>query len=238
MPTTDGTAGGRQRTVVAEPAAVVVLTWILFPSLGAAGGWVVQWSAGWIASLRYVPWRGLFRLVDSVDEPWASIGALLVGAVVGLLVAAAAARERLTVTVADDLVLLVRGDVTRELRRERVGGVFRDGAQLVLLDTDGGELARESSDLPADRLRAAFERHGYHWHADGDPYRDEWRRWVGDDADLPAGAGPLLRFRQQAVERNDRRDMAELRAELARLGVVVRDERKRQYWRTVRRPGG
>ncbi|ROT31842.1 hypothetical protein EF879_14835 [Micromonospora sp. HM5-17] len=217
---------------------MVVLSWLLLPLLGAAICWLVQWSAGWVASLRHVPWRWFFRMIDSVDEPWAGLGALLLGALAGLLLAGIAADARLTVTVDDDRVVLVRGNTTQEFRRERVAGVFRAGKQLVLLDTEGGELARETSDLPADRLRAAFAAHGYPWHVDGDPYRDEWRRWVEDAAGLPAGAGPLLRARQRAVEKGDRRDMAELRTELARLGVVVRDERKRQYWRPTRPTGG
>jgi hypothetical protein len=29
-------------------------------------------------------------------------------------------------------------------------------------------------------------------------------------------------------------DIAELRTELAKLGIVVRDEKKRQYWRRIR----
>ena len=49
--------------------------------------------------------------------------------------------------------------------------------------------------------------------------------------DLPPGADPLLRARAKVLGKRD--EAAELRAELARIGLVVRDERKRQYVRTL-----
>ncbi|MFY1668683.1 YqeB family protein [Plantactinospora sp. WMMB334] len=226
-----GGAGPGGAIVVAEPAGLVVLVWLLFPVLGAALLWLVRSSAGWVAALRWMPMRGPFRLIDAVDEPWATGGALLLGALGGLLVAAVAAAERLTVTVAGEGVTLVRDDVTRRIARDGITGAFRDGSRLVLLGPAAEELVRESSDLPADRLRAAFEAYGYRWYADGDPFRAEYRRWTDGGPDLPPGANPLLRARQRALDRNDRADAVELRTELARLGVVVREEGRRQYWR-------
>ncbi|WP_234359473.1 MULTISPECIES: hypothetical protein [unclassified Plantactinospora] len=223
--------------VVAEPASLVALVWILFPPLGAALLWLVQASAGWVASLRWMPMRGPFMLIDAVDEPWATGGALLLGTLGGLLVAGIAAAERLTVTVARDGVTLVRGTATRRVGRAEITGAFREGKRLVLLGPAAEELARESSDLSADRLRAAFEAHGYRWYPDGDPYRAEFRRWADADPELPAGANSLLKARQRALDSGDKADVAELRVELTRLGVVVRDEGKRQYWRRTRPPG-
>ncbi|MEQ4303908.1 hypothetical protein ABNF97_21425 [Plantactinospora sp. B6F1] len=228
------TRASGEPTVVAEPASLVALVWISFPLLGAALLWLVQASAGWVVSLRWAPWRGLFKLVDAVDEPWATGGALLLGALGGLLIAAIAADERLSVTVARDGVTLERGDATRRVDRAEITGVFRDGKRLVLLGPVAEELAREPSDLPADRLRAVFEAYGYRWYADGDPYRADFRRWADGDPELPVGANALLKARQRALDKGDKADVAELRTELPRLGVVVRDEGKRQYWRPTR----
>ncbi|MEE6257875.1 nucleoside recognition domain-containing protein [Plantactinospora sonchi] len=229
-------ASGGPSTVVAEPTVVVALVWSLFPLIGAGAGWLLRSAADWLESMRWVPWRWAFKVVDSVEEPWTTVTALVLGAVAGLVVAGMAAAERLTVTVSDRAVLLVRGDSRREVVRERITGAFRDGKQLVLLGPVAEELARESSDLGADQLRTAFEAHGYRWHAEGDPYRDEWRRWTEGAPGLPPGADALLKVRQRAVDKNDRRDLVELRDELTRLGVVVREKDKRQYWRPTR-PG-
>jgi hypothetical protein len=49
--------------------------------------------------------------------------------------------------------------------------------------------------------------------------------------ELPATAQALLAARQKALQSGDDGDKREFRAELGRLGYVVRDDRKRQYWR-------
>jgi hypothetical protein len=144
-----------------------------------------------------------------------------------------AVQERLTVTVTDDTVTLVRGGTTRSYGRPDVDAAFVDGKDLVLLARSGLELARERSDLRPERLAAALTRHGYRWRADGDPYREEFRLWVPDTPGLPSAANALLAARARALEKKAQDDVAELRAELLRLGVVVRDEQKRQYWRVV-----
>jgi len=222
-------------TVVTDPGWARLLMWGGFPVLGAGLGWLLKSGAGWVASLPWAPFQGLFELVDSAPEPYATIGAPVLGGLAGLCLAFLGAQESLTVVVADDRVTLQRGDGgVQEIDRGAVAGVFLDGKQLVLLGRATDELAREKSDLGAARLTEAFRAHGYPWLAEGDPYRDEYRRWVPDMPELPTGADALLKARDRALRKGENRDLAELRTELARLGVVVRDEEKRQYWRLSR----
>ena len=54
------------------------------------------------------------------------------------------------------------------------------------------------------------------------------------DPDLPQAADAFLRARARALRDDKKDDAAELRDELAKLGVVVRDEKKKQYWRPQR----
>nr|WP_258545163.1 hypothetical protein [Micromonospora provocatoris] len=68
------------------------------------------------------------------------------------------------------------------------------------------------------------------------PHRDAYRRWVEGLPGLPPGADALLRARQRALDGGHDGEARELHGELARLGVVVRDEGKRQYWRLVAGP--
>lgn len=217
-------------TVVTEPGWVRALLWLGLPALGAGAGALLAAATGWITSLEWAPMRGLFELVDSLPDPLVAIGAPLLGAGAGLAVVFAWEGERLTVTLTDDVVTLTRDRAVRRIARAELGAVFRDGQHLVLLDRDGAELTREQSDLDTQPLATAFRAHGYPWR-DDDPYRDAFRRWVPDQLELPAGANAVLKARQRALERKDRVDAAELRRELARLGVVVREERTRQYWR-------
>jgi hypothetical protein len=235
QPTRAGATPPHGQTVVAEPGWWRVLVWIGFPLLGLLAGWLLRSVAGWVASLPWVPFQGPFKLVASVPEPHASVGALVVGGLAGLVLATLAALDRLTVTVADDQVTFTRGGVTRAVKRPLVGAVFLDERRLVLLGRATEELAREASDLDADRLRDAFVVHGFPWRAGGDPYGDEYQRWVDDLPGLPASANALLKARARALDKGDGDEVAQLRADLARLGVVVRDENKRQYWRPSRR---
>ncbi|WP_406107475.1 hypothetical protein [Micromonospora globbae] len=222
------------RTTVHGGAAELVLMWGGFPLVGAGAGWLLAAGAGWVADLPWAPLQGLFEALSRLPEPHVTVGTTAVGAVAGLVLAGVGTAERLTVTVDRERAALRCDGRRQEVPRRDVRVVLLDGRDLVLLDADGGELARERSDLDADRLRSAFRAHGWPW-SDEDPYRGAFRLWVPDLPGLPAGADPLLRARARAVERNRHGDARELRRELGRLGVVVRDEERRQYWRLTAR---
>ncbi|MFC4018871.1 hypothetical protein ACFOW4_13090 [Micromonospora sp. GCM10011542] len=229
MAARDGSGHGAH-TVVSGGLVELAVLWGGFPLLGAGAGWLLTATAGWVAELPWAPVQELFELLDRLPEPQATAGTVLVGTLAGLVVAGLGTAERLVVTVDAARVELRRGGREQEFGRAEARGVFADGKELVLLDADGAELVRESSDLPADRLAAAFRSHGWAW-TDGDPHRAAYRLWVPGLPGLPAGADALLRPRQRAVEKDRRDDARELRRELGRIGVVVRDEARRQYWR-------
>lgn len=109
--------------------------------------------------------------------------------------------------------------------------VFMDHKRLVLLGTAGYELVREEIDEKPVNVEKAFRQHHYEWAADGDPFKDQYRRWIPDAPDLSQGAHALLKARHKALQDEEKDDIEEFRLELAQLGIVVRDEGTRQYWR-------
>lgn len=219
------------RTVVAEPGWVYTLMWVGFPVLGVGVGWLLRRAVAWLEGLPWVPLPGALKLIDSLPEPYVTIGAMIVGGVAGLVLASLAANDRLTVAVSGERVTVTRGDKATDIDRDVVSAAFLDGKRLVLLGRQTEELARESSDLDADRLREAFRSHGYPWRDDGDPHQAAFRRWVDGMPDLPPAADVLLRARERALHKDNKDDVADLRKELAKVGIVVREEKKRQYWR-------
>jgi hypothetical protein len=232
-----GAKPGGGATVVAPPPAERALVWVGFPLIGAAAGWLLKSLAEWATSLPWVPFQGPLELVASVPDPQATIGSLALGVAGGLVVAVLAEQDYVRVTVEDDQLTVTRGGSSRRVPRASVEVVFLDGKQLVLLGHETDEVVREGGDLPdAERLEAAFRAHGYPWVPGGDPHKDEYRRWVEDLPDLPAGADAVLKERARALDRGDKEDAAQLRLELGKLGIVVRDEGKRQFWRRTR-PG-
>lgn len=220
-------------TVVAVPLAERLLAWLALPLLGAGAGWLLSAIADWVAGLPWAPFQGPFKLLASLPEPYATVGALLLGAVAGLALALAAADEYVTVAVADDQITIRRGNTAQTFPRSAIGGLFVEGKALVLLSTAGVELARETAEFNVARLREALQTHGYPPLGEGDPYKERYQRWLEDEPELGPRANALLRARARALEKNDKEDAALLRAELAKLGVVVKDVKQRQYWRRV-----
>jgi hypothetical protein len=214
-------------TIVATPAWARAAVWTGLPAAGAGVGWLVHQLPGWLLRIPLMPMRGPLRLVDRLGEPEATIGALVLGAVAGLVLAGLVDRESLTVRLSRTEVTLTRPGTTRTVPRGAVAVAYRDGDQLVLLGRSGQELAREPSHLSAGRLAPAF---GAAWSA-GDPYAGSYRRWVPDLPDVPAEAAALFAARQRALDRGDGDDARDLRDELGRLGFVLRDEKKRQHFR-------
>ncbi|SCL28734.1 hypothetical protein GA0070616_3751 [Micromonospora nigra] len=227
--------GPKSPTRVGGGVGELVVMWAGFPLLGAGAGWLLALATNRAAALSWLPLWGPFRLLAEAPEPQSTIGATVVGVLVGLLVALVGTRDRLVVTVGPAGVDLRRQGLRWHVDRGRLRAVFRDGPDLVLVGDGGRELFREPSDLSTRRLRAAFQAHDHPW-AEQDPHRDEFRRWVEQLPGLPPGADALLRARQRAVERDRHGEARELRDELGRLGVVVRDARRRQYWRLVPPP--
>lgn len=216
---------------ITEGAGILTLRWAGLPAAGAVVVWLATLLTDWLVTWPWVPFKGLLTLVNSIQEPWLTLGALGVGLVGGLVLSLLWHSERLAVTVSPERVRLEGDEYEGVFERADIAAVFVD-KQLVLLGNDTGELARRPSELDTAKLAAAFTRHGYPWR-DDDPHAGEYRRWVPDMEGLPPGANALLKARAKALGSLDDADARELRAELVKLGVVVRDQKRKQYWRLV-----
>lgn len=229
MPT-DRTHDG-DRTVVADPPWTGPALLVGLPLVGAAFGWGLTFIAEWITDLSWFPFQGLFELFTDLSEPVRLLVALGVGLLAGLVLAFFALYEMLTITVGRDRLAFKRGDFEREIDRAEVASVFVQDKRVVVLGRRRQELVSVEFTLNQGKLAEALRRYGYAWLPDGDPYAAEFRRWVPGAEGLPPGANPVMKARQQAVEKSNAGDMRELADELSELGVVVHDKDKKQYWR-------
>lgn len=139
------------------------LAWILCPVLGATLGWAVPRVVPWVQDLPLLPLDGPLELVQLIAEPQLTVGAMVIGGLGGALLARMVVADLVTVTVTDHEVIVDRGGRRHDVLRAVVHGVFIDGKQLVVLDDRGEELLRQTTDLAADDLRAAFVAHRYPW---------------------------------------------------------------------------
>ena len=214
----------QQETTVPTPWWIRVLVWIFVPVAGAA------LLLGLLRVIDRLPFGGPFNLIKELPEPWDQVIALALGAIIGLIFAALADAESLTVRISSMEVVLTRPGHRRAVPKGEIAVAFPDRDQLVLLGRTGRELAREPSHLSKQRLSTAFGSRGVPW-AEKDPYLEAYRRWVPGLPEVPAAAEAVFTARQKALAAGDDDDVRELREELGRLGFVVRDERKKQYWR-------
>lgn len=204
--------------------------WIALPLLGAVIGLVLRVAALWLVQLRWAPFQGVFELLSAGAEP---VGTLVVAAccaVVGLGFAGLRAQERLGLAVSPEELLLTRGTSSQRFARSDIGAVHPDGDELVVLDAEDGELTRQRCGLDRAEVRRALLEHDFPW-CDQDPHRGAYREWTGDSAELSLRGNALLAERERAVRRRSTGEAASLRRRLAELGIVVRDEGKRQFWR-------
>ncbi|RST05426.1 hypothetical protein EF910_13445 [Streptomyces sp. WAC07149] len=224
-----------ESTEVSEPLWGQVLVCLVFALIGAGLLWLVKVIAKWVVTLPWAPMQGPAKLVSSIPEPGLTIGAIALGGLVGLIAGILVKFSELSVTVSDTAVLLTRKGESKEYPRADIAMAFRDGKQLVLLGHGTEELAREDCDQDRQRLADAFTGHGYAW-AEEDPHKAEFQLWVADSSQLPAQAHALFKARQAFLKKpGSQEELQELRRDLQRLDLVVRDRNKSQYWRRLNR---
>lgn len=222
-------------TEVREPLWGQLLVCAVFALVGAGACWLAKVLAKWVVTLPWAPMQGPAELVSSIPEPGLTVGAVAVGGLAGLIGGFLVTFGELSVTVSDTRVLLIRNGEPREFARADIAMAFRDGKQLVLLGHGTEELAREDCDRDRRRLADAFAAHGYAW-ADEDPHAAEFRLWVPENPQLPAQADALFKARRLLLKQPGAAgELGELRSELQRLDLVVRDRNGSQYWRRLNR---
>jgi hypothetical protein len=190
---------------------------------------------------------------------------VVVGIVAGALFAAHALGEIAVVTVDRERLGITLGGARTDHERTHVTDVFVDRKDLVVLGVPSGpeaserapgtdrphavdhvsaagsredlvaELVHVRTELATDRLADAFRATGWPWR-DADPHVARFRRWVPGDPALPPSADAVLRARAAVLEAGKGADAADLRRELSRLDVVVRDVDKTQHWRPATPP--
>lgn len=226
------------KTVIGHSAVDKLILYGGLPLLGLALGFFLPRIADWAVRQRWVPWQRPLEFLAESDGWWVAAICIALGVIGGLLLAAMALEDTLKTTISNTEVEFLKNQKTTRVLREKVALAFLDGKEIVLQDSHSAELAREKHDQFAsesNKIATAFRSHGYPWSDAGDPHENEFRRWVEDDPDLSPAANAVLRARSKAFDQGDKgkADLRELRQELTKLGHVIRDRDKKQYWRSV-----
>lgn len=219
------------KTVVGFSKATGVFLYGGFGVVGLVLGYFLPRITAFVVQLPWVPFEGPLKLINSINGGWLNIVLAILGLIAGLVLAGIAIHETLIATITDKEVQLDKDGHQQTIARKDVDMIFLDGKQLIILGKSGAELAREKTDESLKNIRAGFEKHDYPWSSEGDPFKDVYRRWVPDTPDISPSANAVMKAREKALQEKNTGDIKELRSELAKLGIVVRDEGTRQYWR-------
>lgn len=159
---------------------------------------------------------------------------VVIGIGAGYWLSREAERDGLAVTVQPDGVIAAHRDTERYIQRSRIGSVFTDPGELIVLTPAGREIFRGSAtDLSKTKLAEAFRRHGYPWWGTRDPNEEQYRNWMDGDPDLDEGTHALLRTRQEALRSDDRGETERVHTQLQEEGIAVRDRNRKQQYRRI-----
>ncbi|QKG85137.1 50S ribosomal protein L29 [Kroppenstedtia pulmonis] len=204
--------------------------YIVPPILGAVLGWFLPSIADWALTLPWAPFQGVLELITSFRGPWVATITAILGLIAGYAFAHYVITESLGIYISNEQVKLVFKEKEDIIAKKDISAVYVEDKQLILLGTGGSELYREQHESKKKMIQDAFKRHHYPWENE-DPFQDAYHLWVTDDPALSPNVNALLQTRAQALEEEEKDDAKVLRKELAKLGVVIRDEGKWQYIR-------
>lgn len=159
----------KDETILGFSSAEKVVTIIILPILGAIFGWFIPIIAEWVVKIPFIPLRGLFEWIASLESSWISIIAAIVGMTVGLIFVFYIFSETLEITITDKEVKLNVKKNEKVIHKNEISAIYMEGKELVFLGTEGNELFRGHPDLKQERISEAFTRHWYPW-KDKDPH--------------------------------------------------------------------
>lgn len=202
--------------------------------LGSLIGWFVPVIADWLLTLQIVPMEKLIELIASFKSLWVSIIAAIIGIIVGILLTLIIFSESLEVTVSYNSLQLKLGDKLDNIDKKDISAIYMENKQLVILGDSSNELYREVFDAKKEIVvQEAFNNYQYPWY-EKDPFEGQYQRWVLGHPDFPEKISALLYARECTLREDKKKDAKYLRADLAKLGVVIRDENNGQYVRLAK----
>jgi hypothetical protein len=227
------TTTDRQSVTIKMPVVWLWLIVVVGAGLGCGAGFGVGPLVRWLIDLTGSAPAPL-RIAAKLRTVWAVPVLTLVGTAAGLWLASVARQESPVVTIEADHVAVHKADsgLHLHLRHERIGAVFTDGRDLVVLDLGQAELARvPAGDLSTEQLAEACGRFGYPWRGTADPREAEFVPWVDGAPGLDEAGHALLRSRKRALA--DKRPGAAEEAldNLRAAGITVRDRQGVQQYR-------
>lgn len=217
-----------QETVLGFSKGEKVWIVVLFPIIFACIGWFLPAIAAWLfrLNLPFIPYQGLLEWFAS----WNELFLFICGAIGGILLSIYIFQDSLEVTITDEQVHLKAKKRVKTLTKQEIAVVFMERKKLSFLDSNGMELFQSTLEAKKQNAAYAFQTYAYPWE-DVDPYEGTYLCWKENHPDFTGLANELLAKRKKALENSKTKEADELRNDLIQAGVIIKDDKKKQYAR-------
>lgn len=229
------TSNPKRTVVVKASLAHRMLIAVLAPLVGAVLAIAVARILGYAIDLEIIDASALFGI--DLHHRLSILIAAIIGAIGGVIFAAAMLAEALRAHINDAEIILAWDDA-RLCVPKRLIRHITIGTDFVIFGERGIELARVRNDLDCACLRRELAAGGYQNVSDRDPYAADFSAATSAPA-LTAPIRRLLQARSHALTNRAHGDAELLRRRLAAMGVIVRDVHRpgrraeRQEWRLL-----
>lgn len=183
-----------------------------------------------VGKIPFLADNQLIHFITRLEGDWIHWLLSGIGLIAGILIALYIFTEILKMEVHRDYMIIDIFDRKTEIQKRDIESVFKEGKRLVIVNKDGLELLRESTDHSTERLKNAFQKFHYPW-VSHDPHAEVFFEWSVDQKELSRRANDILYDRRQALRDEEEKKSKNLRQDLMEIGIVVKDEGSRQYIR-------
>ncbi|MEO4052653.1 hypothetical protein [Solibacillus sp. CAU 1738] len=170
--------------------------------------------------------------LNSTFGEWATLLLIIIGLVIGFFLVIILLSKSPTVSISNSSIVIDNGLESLTFIRDEIQEIYYDEDELVIVGTSGHELLRESYDIRKETLKNAFRNYSYPFSLI-DPYKTCFKLWSASTEELSTAANALMKARALAIKNKEKDEIIDISDELSKLGVIVKDDDTKQYWRFV-----
>ncbi|GAB6414723.1 hypothetical protein bcgnr5390_29740 [Bacillus luti] len=175
----------------------------------------------------------IIELLNSINPFWLPIILMLIGVIAGILFSLIIYNDALKMNITPESIHMSKDDQKKQITRSNVKAIFVDKGQVVIIDQEGREWLRETSDVDSSKIKDTFLLHGFPW-VEQDPYKQDYSLWKLEDERFSKNVNTILYERRNAIRDGNGKKKKHLRKDLNELGVFVKDEGEDQYVRSIK----
>ncbi|MGE7624331.1 YqeB family protein [Viridibacillus sp. NPDC096237] len=206
--------------------------WLILPLIGLVIGYFLPPISEWASKLEWIPFQGPFKLVASLNAGWVIFATMAFGLVASIILTLLIYDEILNIYISEDTLAFKIGKIDMSYDKDNISYIYVDHKDLVVIGHEGHELFRYKKELSTKILKEELGERGYLF-KDGNPYKEQFKKWVPGLTDLPLEANALLKARDVALKNDDSEEALQIVFELWKLHVSVKEIESKQYYRVV-----